>query len=362
MKNPSYIVGGGIIGLLTALELQRAGESVVIIDRQTVGREASWAGGGILSPLYPWRYHPAVSALAGWSQDQYPALAASLAARTGIDPELTPSGMLIFGVEDREESRLWALAQEARLEIPDPAAIALIEPMASPQLGSAVWMPEVAQIRNPRFLRALCADLRQSGVIFLENTQVLGFTTQQGRLRSIHTDRGEIETQRCLVAAGAWSGDLLATTGLVLPITPVKGQMLLLSAKALQLKTMVLYDHRYIIPRRDGRVLVGSTTELDGFEKSTSETARDDLLRAAVTMIPALAHSQIEHQWAGLRPGTPNGVPYIGQHPAIEGLFVCAGHFRNGIALAPASARQVADLLLGRAPLLDQRQFQLPMS
>jgi glycine oxidase len=360
MNNPWCIIGGGIIGLLCARELRSAGESVVIIDRQTVGQESSWAGGGILSPLYPWRYPEPVSALAAWSQGQYPSLAANLLARTGIDPEWTPSGLLIFGVDDREKSVAWTSAQGVRLETPDHVAASLIEPLVSAGLGPALWMPTVAQIRNPRLLRALCADLRQSGVEFRENIDVQGFTTRQGRLTSIHTSHGEIETRRCLVAAGAWSGDLLATTGLVLPITPVKGQMLLLSAQTLQLKTMVLNDHRYIIPRRDGRVLVGSTLESSGYEKSTTEAARLDLLQAAVGMIPALAQCHIEHQWAGLRPGSPSGVPYIGQHPKVAGLFVCTGHFRNGIVLAPASARLVTDLMLGRTPLLDQRQFQLP--
>ena len=117
-------------------------------------------------------------------------------------------------------------------------------------------MPEAAQIRNPRLLAALSAILRQSGVEFRENIQVQGFTAQRGRLTTLRTSHGEIKTHRCLVCTGAWSGDLLKAAGLELPITPVKGQMLLLSAQSLDIKTMIIKDYRYIIPRRDGRVLV----------------------------------------------------------------------------------------------------------
>jgi glycine oxidase len=360
MKQPWHIVGGGIIGLLSARELRAAGESVAIIDRQTVGQESSWAGGGILSPLYPWRYPDPVTALARWSQGHYPALARDLLARTGMDVEWTPSGMLYCACTEGEQALAWARVHGAVVQDIDVSSAHGRVPALAPELGQGLWMPDVAQIRNPRLLSALRTDLRQSGVEFHENITVQGFTAQQGRLVSIRTNRGDIDTQRCLVAAGAWTGDLLTSTELPLPITPIKGQMVLLSAQALQLDTMIIKDNRYIIPRRDGRVLVGSTLESSGYTKSTTEAARTDLLQAAVEMIPALAGCPVERQWAGLRPGTPTGVPYIGEHPRIAGLFVCAGHFRNGIVLAPASARLAVDLMLGRAPALDQGQFQLP--
>jgi glycine oxidase len=360
MKQSWHIVGGGIIGLLCARELRAAGESVVVIDRQTVGHESSWAGGGILSPLYPWRYPDAVTALASWSQEYYPGLARDLAYRTGMDVEWTPSGMLYFGSTEEDQAVNWARTHDGDLQVVDAVTARQMAPGTAAGLGGALWMPRVAQVRNPRLLAALYADLRQSGVEFQENVAIQGFTAQHGRLTSIQTNRGEIKTHRCLVAAGAWSGDMLASTELRLPIYPVKGQMLLLSAQSLQLKTMILKDNRYIIPRRDGRVLVGSTLESSGYDKSTTETARTDLMQAAAEMIPALAECPVEHQWAGLRPGTQDGVPYIGEHPGMAGLFVCAGHFRNGLVLAPASARLAADLMLGRSPLLDRGQFQLP--
>ena len=359
MKQPWHAIGGGIMGLLCARELRLAGESVVIIDRQTVSKEASWAGGGILSPLYPWCYSAPVHALAHWSQARYPTLIQELAQTTGLDAQWTPSGLLVFGVEEPEQAGEWAATHGVDLKRLTPAEVCGIEPLVSSALGAALWSPEVAQVRNPRLLAALCAELRQLGVEFRENIEVTGFSEHAGQLMGIHTTAGPINTHRCLVASGAWSGKLLASTGIALPIKPMKGQMLLLSAPGVPLKRIILNHHRYLVPRRDGRILVGSTLEDTGFEKSTTAAARHDLLQAAREMVPNLAHCPVESHWAGLRPGSPDGVPYIGEHPGISGLFVCSGHFRNGIVLGPASARLAVDLMLERAPIVDPAPFRL---
>ena len=359
MKQPWHVIGGGIIGLLSARELRLVGEAVVVIDRQIVGHEASWAGGGILSPLYPWRHSTPISALAHWSQARYPTLIQELSKTTGLDAQWTPSGLLVFSVEDQKQARAWASAQGIRLEELSSADACRIEPLMSNKLGAALWLPEVAQVRNPRLLAALCTELRQLGVEFRENVEVTGFSKHAGQLTGIHTTQGPINTHRCLVASGAWSGKLLVPTGLELSVKPMKGQMLLLSAQGVPLQRILLKNHHYLVPRRDGRILVGSTLEDTGFEKSTTAAARDGLLQAALEMVPALAHSPVEHHWAGLRPGSPQGVPYIGEHPGISGLFVCSGHFRNGIVLGPASARLAVDLMLEREPVVDPTPFRL---
>ncbi len=359
MKQHWHVIGGGIIGLLCARELRLAGKTVVVIDRQTVGHEASWAGGGILSPLYPWRYSTPIHALAQWSQSRYPGLIQELAVTTGLDAQWTPSGLLSFAVEEQKQAWAWATAHGIDLEKLTPGDLFRIEPLVSNQLGTALWSPEVAQVRNPRLLAALDAELRQSGVEFRENIEVTGFSEYAGKLSEIHTKQGSIPTNRCLVASGAWSGRLLANTGIELLIKPIKGQMLLLAAQTVPLKRIVLNNHRYLVPRRDGRILVGSTLEDTGFEKSTTMAARDELLQAAVEMVPELAHCPVESHWAGLRPGSPEGIPYIGEHPGISGLFVCSGHFRNGIVLGPASARLAVDLMLEREPIVDPAPFRL---
>ncbi len=357
VKTPWHIVGGGIIGLLSAYELALAGESVVIIDRQSVGDEASWAGGGILSPLYPWRYPEAVDPLARWSQTHYPELVETLRRETGVDPEWTRSGLLILDAEDSRAGLDWCQAHGVVAELLNPGAV--LEPALRTSSNPALSLSDVAQVRNPRLLKALTHRLRSLGAVFKEGVAVTGFEFSGKVFSGIRTGSGTLSADRCLVAAGPWSTSLLATVGLDLPLRPVKGQMLVLRGAASPFSRILLRESRYLIPRRDGRILVGSTQEEAGFDKSTTPVARELLFAAACALVPELGDWQIEHHWAGLRPGSPDGVPYIGEHPEITGLYVNTGHFRNGIVLAPASARLIVDLMLSRSPLIDPGQFSL---
>ncbi len=359
MNSPWYIVGGGIVGLLTAYELCVAGENVVILDRQVVGREASWAGGGILSPLCPWRYPEAVTVLSRWSQVHYPRLSEVLRSETGIDPEWTCSGLLILDADDVEQGLSWCEKHSIRAELLEFRAIMALEPQVRRRSNAALLLPDAAQIRNPRLLKALVARLTTLGVVFKENVAVTGFEISGGALGGIRTEIGTLAAEHCLVAAGPWSASLLATIGIDLPIRPVRGQMLALRGSSLPFRHILLRESHYLIPRRDGLILVGSTQEDAGFDKSTSEAARKELYAAAVDIVPELRKWQIEHHWAGLRPGSPEGIPFIGKCPEVPGLYVNTGHFRNGIVLAPASARLAADLMLGRSPLIDPDQYSL---
>ncbi len=359
MDAPWYIVGGGIIGLLSAYELAASGERVVILDRQTVGREASWAGGGILSPLYPWRYPEVIDPLARWSQTYYPRLTEMLRTETGIDPEWRRCGLLILDAEDSATGLAWSTAHGLSAERLDRSQVSAVEPRLQLRSDAALRLPEVAQVRNPRLLQALKRQLQAMGVELRENVTVTGFDSVSQHLVGIRTNGGTLPADRCVLAAGPWSATLLSAVGLDLPLRPVRGQMLVLKGGIPPFSHILLRESRYLIPRSDGQILVGSTQEEEGFDKSITPDARALLLAAAHSMVPGLGDWHVEHHWAGLRPGSPDGVPYIGQHPEIRGLYVNTGHFRNGIVLAPASARLIADLALSRRPLLDPDQFSL---
>lgn len=342
-------------GLMIAYELARAGERVTVLD-EGGPRPTSWAGGGILSPLHPWRYTDAVSRLAVWSQRAYPTVCAQLTAETGVSPEWTPSGMLVLSA-DVGPAKAWALRFDSRLEIVPPERGATLVSGLAPLTGDAVWMPEIAQVRSPRLMRALRLALTAQGVEMRSGVCVTGFATRRGRLRAVLTSAGELPAARCVVTAGAWTAALLAGTGFAPPIAPVCGQMLLLAGERLNLNKIVLRDSFYLIPRTDGVVLVGSTIEHRGFDRATTPAARTTLLAEAQRILAATAECEVIDQWAGLRPGSPDGVPFIGAHPTIAGLYVNAGHFRNGIVLAPASARLIADLMLDRAPIVDPTPY-----
>jgi glycine oxidase len=353
------IIGGGLIGMLTARELAQAGLEVGLVERGETGRESSWAGGGILSPLSPWDMPEAVTRLAAWGQRRYPKLAGSLHDETGVDPEWIQSGLLILDPVDAGRARRWAAEHEVRLEdLDDRQAIAAIEPGCR-AAESALWLPDAAQVRNPRLVRALARSLELHGVTVRTGTEVCAIAHERGRVRGVATVAGHIEADRVVIAGGAWSAGLLMPLGVDVAIRPVRGQMLLYRAAPGLLTRIVIAQGNYLIPRRDGHVLAGSTLEETGFDKSTTAAARDMLARIAVTLAPALAGAGIVRQWAGLRPGSPSGVPYIGEVPGIDGLFINAGHFRNGVLLAPGSARLLSDILLGRSRIVDASPYAL---
>jgi glycine oxidase len=353
------VIGGGIIGLLAARELIQAGHNVRLLDKSDIGKESSWAGGGILSPLYPWRYSDAVNNLALLSQSQYQSLCQQLYESSGIDPQWRQTGLLIL-TEQEVGIKPWKSRYGPASEwVQGQTAIHNIEPRLSAEFSSGLWMPHIAQVRNPRLIAAIRADLEGNGCEFLQNTEVTGLTIESGQLLGIKTKDGMIDTQQAIIAAGAWSGGLLARCGINLPVRPVRGQMILFKTEPGWLQHMVLKDQRYVIPRADGRILMGSTLEEVGFDKSTTEVARQELYESAIGLIPGLADAPIETQWAGLRPGSVDGTPTISEVPGVRGLVVCSGHFRNGFVLGPGSARLAVDMLLEREPLLDPAPYHL---
>ncbi|MHB1241355.1 MAG: glycine oxidase ThiO [Gammaproteobacteria bacterium] len=352
------VIGGGLMGLLTALELRDAGLSVTLLERGAAGREASWAGGGILSPLYPWRQPDAITRLSSWSQRAYPHLAETVVERGDVDPEWTRSGLLTLGAEDHDTARDWAARGGTCLEHTDARAVTELVPgLGDP--GPGLWLPEVAQIRNPRLARGLRATLLAAGVTLIEDCAVHEVQARGRKVAGVVTARGKFPAGRVVVAAGAWSAGLLAPLGFPLAVEPVRGQMILFRAAPGLVSPIVLRRGHYIIPRRDGRILAGSTLEHAGFDKATTPEAERTLHAAALALLPALAEVPVERHWAGLRPGSPAGIPFIGEHPDIQGLYVNSGHYRNGVVLAPASARLLSELILEITPIIDPAPYRL---
>ncbi|GHE22604.1 glycine oxidase ThiO [Halomonas urumqiensis] len=354
------IVGGGVIGMMTTLQLADAGHSVTLLERGQCGREASWAGGGIVSPLYPWRYSAPISRLSTWSEGYYPELALRLLEETGIDPEYRQKGLLYLRVDDEPRAMAWAREVGKPLERVDADFLYDKEPEAVAGLADALWMPTLGSIRNPRLVSALRARLAaMPSVTLREECEVTGFESAAGRVLAVNTTAGPVAGGQVIVCGGAWASGLLERLEVRLPVRPVKGQMILFKTPPGLVRRVVLMDGRYVIPRADGRVLAGSTLEECGFDKTATPDARESLWESAVKIIPALAECEVEHHWAGLRPGSPDGVPFIGAVPGFDNLHVNAGHYRNGLVLAPASTRLLVDQLLGREPILDTAPYRL---
>lgn len=354
------IIGGGLIGMLTARYLAQAGASVTIYEKGEIGRESSWAGGGIISPLYPWRYPDAVTELARWGQQRYEAVAAELKAESGIDPEYLKSGLLLLDIDEQERlgAEKWASRFGYHMEYLGRDGIRALQPNLGETSDHALWMPEVAQMRNPRLVQAVRGSIEALGLTIHEQAPVEDILIEQGAVKGIQLAEGIVPVTKVVVAGGAWSGVLLKRRGIDLAVEPVRGQMLLFRGEPGLLDHIVLSGSHYLIPRADGRILVGSTLEYVGFDKATTVQGHDELYDFATSLLPPLAELPVEKQWAGLRPGSRDGVPVIGQCGGIAGLYANAGHFRNGVVIGLASARLLADQLLGRETILPSEPYR----
>jgi len=353
------IIGGGIIGMLTARELHNAGVDVLVIERGPLGGESSWAGGGIISPLYPWRYSKSVNQLAEISKTIYPALAQQLQHESGIDCELITSGLLFTDLKERQQAESWASAWSIEMQtITDAQQIHEIEPQVSTAIDSGLWLPDIMQIRNPKLVKAMKGSFDTLGIKYCEHAPVQELVIEAGVIKGVKTTAGTYTADKVVIASGAWSSGFIKHEKNV-AVEPVKGQMIMFKGEPGLIRRMVLSSGHYIIPRKDGRVLAGSTLERTGFEKTITDDATVELRRAAVEIIPALGDMEIERQWAGLRPGTAQGIPYICSHPDIEGLYINAGHYRNGVVLGAASVKLMAEMVLGQKTSLDPAPYAL---
>ena len=356
------IVGGGVIGLLTARELRLAGASVTIVERGALGGESSWAGGGIVSPLYPWRYSDAVNVLAEKSKQLYPELCRQLQQESGVDCELIRSGMLIVHDDEQQQAQSWAGRYQVELEhLQQGDRLAAIEPRLNPTFQRGLWMPQVMQLRNPKIVQALKGSCDALGIKYMEHSPVSRLLIQNGRVTGVQLESGQLKADKVIIASGAWSARLLQETEAAekVEVEPVKGQMIMLKTPPGFVSTIVMSQGHYIIPRQDGHVLCGSTLEFTGFEKSTPDETREQLMQYASELIPALAQYPVVRHWAGLRPGTRQGIPYICAHDEVEGLYLHAGHYRNGIVLGAASAKLMAQLVTGEQPWCDPAPYTL---
>lgn len=359
MSAQALIVGGGVIGLLTAYKLAKQGINITVLERnESVGREASWAGGGIISPLFPWRYDSAVLSLAHYSQDIYPQFTEELKDASGIDPELHITGLYWLDLEDEDEALSWAKQYKRPLSKVDIVDVERAVTVLGEGHSSAVYMDGVANIRNPRLIKSLKAALAKlANVTVHNNCSFTGIIEQQGRVVGIHTTDKDYYADSVVLCAGAWSGQLLQPLGIELPVEPVKGQMILFKCAEDFLPTIIMAKGRYAIPRRDGHILVGSTVEYVQFDKTPTEEALASLKASAIELLPELSKATVIKHWAGLRPGSPNGIPYIGEVSTHPGLWLNCGHFRNGVVLAPASCDLLVDLLLDKTPRMDPTPY-----
>ncbi len=357
MNSDILIIGAGTIGLTSALALAQDGHRVTVVDRGAVGGESTWAGAGILSPLLPWDYGPVVTRLTERGRQLWPAWIDEIRARSGVDPEYRESGLLVLGLSDPAPARDWCAAHAWPHPPPPPE----LRPLAGRD-PHPLWLPGVAQVRNPRLAQALHLACRHLGVTILSDVPVLALSLDAGKVVGVETGQGLLQAGAYVLAAGAWTNALLGRHAQAVEIFPVRGQILLFKAAPGRLPCIVYREGHYLVPRSDGHILAGSTLERVGYDKGVTAEARAALLAFARQVLPALGERDLVRQWSGLRPGSPGNVPTIARHPELDNLYVNGGHFRYGVTMAPASAEILANLLAGRAQAIDAAPYAWPVT
>lgn len=355
------IVGGGVVGLLAALRLRDAGVAVTIVDRAPPGRESSWAAAGILAPQVEAHGPGPLFELLRASCRLWPGLADELRERGGHDIGYREEGTLVVAADEAGADALaagmqWQRDAGLRLEALSPQAVADREPSLAPA-AAGYWLPDDRQLDNRALVRALVAAGEASGVRFVR-AEVRRLEHDERRVQGILLDDGFVPAGHVVVAAGAWSAQL---GGAPLPahaVFPVRGQMLELRPPAPTLRHVVFGAGGYLVPRRDGRVLCGSTEERAGFVRATTASGLETLAARAARLCPSLEAAPRSDHWAGLRPASPDGLPFIGTS-AVAGLHVATGHFRNGIVLGPLTADIVVALVTEAVPPVDIRPLAL---
>ncbi|HSS45188.1 MAG TPA: glycine oxidase ThiO [Thermoanaerobaculia bacterium] len=344
------IVGGGAIGCALARELALRGVSVAVIERAEPGAEASGAAAGLLSPQADAVAPGPFFDLGVESRSLYPDWARELSEETGSDVGYRRTGILrcaLPGDRARLSVFLWQREAGFALEHCDAAGVAArSDGRVSSEVREALFFPDEAIVDSRRLTRALWLSAERRGVRILLGTTARRFLVRGGICRGVETDRGAIEAARVVDAAGAWAA-FDDTLPLRLPVAPVHGQIVQLETREGVLPTVIQSEEVYVVPRADGSLLLGSTFESVGFEKRVTAGAVQKLIGAATRLVPSLASARFVTAWAGLRPGTPDGLPVLGPSP-VPGLYLATGHFRNGILLAPVTARILAEALTGK--------------
>ncbi len=358
------IIGGGLIGASIAFELAAEKLRVILLDRQQPGQEASWAAAGMLSPG---PHLPGDFPLVPLGQESlklYPQFVAGVEEACGKPASYARTGALELFLPPRGEAERDKLVSEycALGLAADPLALETVrqwEKSINPAMRAAAWLSEDATGDSSVLMDAVLAAARGRGVEIRAGCAVTGLLRERDRCTGVIAGGERIAAAQVVVAAGCWCGEIPSEENLLArypPTRPVRGQILALRAEGVSLQRVVRAGRGYLVPRPDGRIIVGSTLENAGFDKRVTAGAIRQMLDAALEMLPGLAAAQLVDSWAGLRPGTPDDLPILGQTD-IEGLLIATGHFRNGILLAPVTAKLVREWVTRKRTTFNAEAF-----
>ena len=364
----TLIIGGGIIGLSLAWELSKRGRAVTVVDAGELGRASSWAGAGILPPAASQNIVDPYEALRSLSHRLHSQWAEELRSATGVDTGYQRCGGIYLATSRGEFATLsanegWWREHGIEFERLNPAQLVQLEPNladACPNVLAAWYLPDECQLRNPHHLQALISVCRQNGVRIHESYAVSGFEFSRGRVSGIKSTQGEkLSAHDFCICSGAWTRQLLEQLQIPNGIMPVRGQIVLYRSEQPLFSHVVNEGSRYLVPRRDGRLLAGSVEEEVGYRCETTAKAIASIRAWAERLSPGLQSVPVEKCWAGLRPGSYDGLPYIGRVPGWDNLFLASGHFRSGLHLSCGTAKCLAEVMTGGQSPVDLDAFRV---
>lgn len=368
-RNPDcVIIGGGIIGCSAARALAKRGLHVAVLERGSPGRQATWAAGGMLSPLGEAAHQDGLFRAAVASLDLWPAFAAEIASESGVDVEYRPAGKLHLAFDEPAEAELVSIRARGAgfgVQLLAGHEARAVEPVLSSDVRAALLVGRDHRVNNRILGEAAWKAAAACGADFRLDSQAAEVVTgRDGRVSGVLLENGTtIATKRVILTAGAWSGQIGGLPRII-PVEPVRGQMFAVDASAWRPGSRPFLEHTidapgcYFIPRDNGRILVGATVERTAFAVGPTPGGIAMLLEAAIRAVPAVADLPLAETWAGYRPGTPDDLPILGPDPDIEGLVYATGHFRNGVLLAPITAAVVEALVDDGAPPVPIDRFR----
>jgi glycine oxidase len=328
------IIGGGIIGLATAIALSQKGAKVTVVERELCGRGATWAAAGMLAPEAE-RLEGDLLEFGIRSREMYPQWIANLMRLSGQDCGYWCCGMIAPVLEESDRQVISQHSKYINREESRKRQSGLGEAI----LGS-LWLPEDGQVNNRKLTQALLTTARSLSIKILEGTTVYQIVRDQKRVMHLDTSAGKLQSDRYVLAIGAWTRSLLP-----LPIKPIKGQMLSVFDGDRKLQRVIYAPSCYIVPRQDGTIVIGATVEDNGFSQGNTAAGIAQLLNRAIAVYPAIADMQITETWWGFRPHAPNEIPLLGASD-YENLILATGHYRNGILFAPITAKLITDFMV----------------
>jgi glycine oxidase len=346
------IIGGGVIGLSIARELYKQGiRGIAIVERGRIGEEASWAAGGMLSPDIESDPNGHFYRLCRRSLSMYPQFADELADETGVDIELDRTGTLALDLNDSGDlGSIYQEQRKARVNVHSLTAreVLELEPNLTDRVTGGLFYVDNWQVENRKLLDALKAFCVRNEISVEENVTVEKLSIENGKVVGVETSSGRITADHVVLATGAWTSLIkIGDRDVPFEIKPILGQMICFKPADNLLHCVIHGPQGYLVPRHDGRILAGSTSEDRGFEKGVMKDVISKLHAMAAELVPALSDEQIVDSWSGLRPCSTDELPIIGNIPGVSNLTVATGHYRNGILLAPVTASLVANSIAG---------------